>query len=103
MLRDASSRLSESSRVDFVEISTRDSWLRDTGPVYLKSEDDQQEFVVVNFGFNAWGEKYPPWDADAAVASKIARCLGARVLEAPIVLEGGAIETDGEGTLLVNY
>ncbi len=103
VLRDASSRLSENSRVEFIEIPTNDSWLRDTGPVFLKSEDNQQELVVVNFGFNAWGGKYPPWDADAAVAGKIAGCLGARVLEAPIVLEGGAIETDGEGTLLVNH
>jgi agmatine deiminase len=103
VLRDASSQLQESSRVEFIEIPTNDSWLRDTGPVFLKSEDDQQELVVVNFGFNAWGGKYSPWDADAAVAVKIARCLGSRVLEAPIVLEGGAIETDGEGTLLVNH
>ena len=103
VLRDASSQLQESSRVEFIEIPTNDSWLRDTGPVFLKSEDDQQELVVVNFGFNAWGGKYSPWDADAAVAVNIARCLGSRVLEAPIVLEGGAIETDGEGTLLVNH
>ncbi|MBT6641877.1 MAG: agmatine deiminase family protein, partial [Planctomycetaceae bacterium] len=98
-----SSQLQESSRVEFIEIPTNDSWLRDTGPVFLKSEDEQQELVVVNFGFNAWGGKYSPWDADAAVAVNIARCLGSRVLEAPIVLEGGAIETDGEGTLLVNH
>ncbi|MBT4887608.1 MAG: agmatine deiminase family protein, partial [Planctomycetaceae bacterium] len=103
VLRDASSQLQESSRVEFIEIPTNDSWLRDTGPVFLKSEDEQQELVVVNFGFNAWGGKYSPWDADAAVAVNIARCLGSRVLEAPIVLEGGAIETDGEGTLLVNH
>ena len=103
VLRDASSQLQESSRVEFIEIPTNDSWLRDTGPVFLKSEDEQQVLVVVIFGFNAWGGKYSPWDADAAVAVNIARCLGSRVLEAPIVLEGGAIETDGEGTLLVNH
>ena len=49
------------------------------------------------------GGKYRPSDAAAAVASEIARSLGLRVLEATIVLEGGAIETDGEGTLLVNH
>jgi len=57
----------------------------------------------VNFGFNAWGGKYPSWDADAAVAKKIAGHLGLKVVEAEMVLEGGAIETDGEGTLLVNH
>lgn len=103
VLRDASSQLQESSRVDFIEIPTNDSWLRDTGPVFLKSKGEQQELVVVDFGFNAWGGKYPPWDVDAAVAGKIARHLGLRVLETQIILEGGAIETDGEGTLLVNH
>ena len=104
VLRDASLHLlRDGARVELIEIPTNDSWLRDTGPVFLKSEGDQQELVVVNFGFNAWGGKYPPWDADAAVASEIARSLGLRVLEATIVLEGGAIETDGEGTLLVNH
>ena len=103
VLRDASSQLQESSRVDFIEIPTNDSWLRDTGPVFLKSKGEQQELVVVDFGFNAWGGKYPPWDVDAVVAGKIARHLGLRVLETQIILEGGAIETDGEGTLLVNH
>ena len=49
------------------------------------------------------GCKDPPWDVDAAVVRKIARYLGLRVLEPQIILEGGAIETDGEGTLLVNH
>ncbi len=99
----ASSMLEDLSPVDFIEISTNDSWLRDTGPVFLKSKGVGSELSVTNFGFNAWGGKYPPWDADAAVAEKIAEHLGIKIVEAEIVCEGGAIETDGDGTLLVNH
>jgi agmatine deiminase len=54
----------------------------------------------VHFRFNAWGEKYPPWDRDAEVGGAIARRLGDEVSPAPIVLEGGSILANGEGTLL---
>ena len=54
-LRDASLNLRDTSRVELNEIPTNDTWLRDTGSVFLKSEGEQQELVVVNFGFNAWG------------------------------------------------
>ena len=103
VLRHASPLLESVRQVDLIEIPTDDSWLRDTGPVFLKSKGVPQELVVANFGFNAWGGKYPSWDADAAVAEKIAGHLGLNVVEAEMVLEGGAIETDGEGTLLVNH
>ena len=99
----ASSMLEGVGQVDLIEIPTNDLWLRDTGPVFLKSQGTGSELSVTNFGFNAWGGKYPPWDADAAVAEKIARHLGVKIVEAEMVCEGGAIETDGEGTLLVNH
>ena len=103
VLRQASSLLEGVDQVELIEIPTDDSWLRDTGPVFLKSKGVHAELGIVNFGFNAWGGKYPSWDADAAVAKKIAGHLGLQVVEAEMVLEGGAIETDGEGTLLVNH
>lgn len=103
VLRYASSLLEGIDQVALIEIPTDDSWLRDTGPVFLKSKGVHAELGIVNFGFNAWGRKYPSWDADAAVAEKIAGHLGLKTVEAEIVLEGGAIETDGEGTLLVNH
>ena len=56
--------------------------------------------AAVHFGFNAWGEKFPPWDRDAAVGRLIAEQLGDRVVEGGMVLEGGSIRTDGTGTLL---
>ncbi|MFZ0043583.1 MAG: agmatine deiminase family protein [Solirubrobacteraceae bacterium] len=91
-------RAALSSAVDVVELGLDDSWLRDCGPIYTLAEDGER--MAVHFRFNAWGEKFPPWDQDAEVGRLIAQELGDRVVEAPIVLEGGSILTDGRGTLL---
>ena len=94
------------ANVEFVTIPTNDSWVRDTGPVFLlrrsSAEADLPPRAAVAWSWNAWGGKYPPWDADAGVARRIAAHIGLSVVEPGIVLEGGAIETDGEGTILAN-
>ena len=51
--------------VEIVELPLDDSWLRDCGPIYAYGDDGER--VAVHFRFNAWGEKFPPWDRDAAV------------------------------------
>jgi agmatine deiminase len=84
--------------VEIVALPLDDSWLRDCGPVYVYGEDGDR--VAVHFRFNAWGEKFPPWDRDAAVGRLIAELLGDVVSEAPLVLEGGSVICDGAGTLL---
>jgi len=95
--------------IEWIDIPTNDSWLRDTGPVFLLPRRDQplepqpRQAVAVAWGWNAWGGKYPPWDLDAEVSRRMAESLGMQVVQPGIVLEGGAIETDGEGTLLVNH
>jgi agmatine deiminase len=94
----AMARTACSAAVEVVELPLDDSWLRDCGPIYVL--DDDGEKLAVHFGFNAWGEKFPPWDRDADVGRLIAEQLGDPVREAPMVLEGGSILTDGEGTLL---
>ena len=103
VLADAEAHLAGIAGVEFIEIPTNDSWLRDTGPVFLQPRQQPGPPVAVSFNFNAWGGKYPPWDDDAAVASKIAQRLGLQLIRPGIVLEGGALETDGEGTLIVNH
>jgi agmatine deiminase len=85
-------------RVQIVELPIDDSWLRDSGPIY--TVDDAGGRVAVHFGFNAWGEKYPPWDRDAEIGGLIARELGHEVRRAPLVLEGGSVISDGAGTIL---
>ena len=85
-------------RVEVVELPIDDSWLRDSGPIYVV--DDSGGRVAVHFGFNAWGEKFPPWDKDAEIGGLIARELGDEVRKAPLILEGGSVISDGAGTIL---
>ena len=85
--------------VEIVQLGLDDSWLRDCGPIYTYDDGDGAR-TAVHFTFNAWGEKFTPWDRDAAVGGLIARQLGDPVRESSLVLEGGSILTDGAGTLL---
>jgi agmatine deiminase len=93
-----SARAACTAGVEIVELPLDDSWLRDCGPIYVFDDDGAR--TAVHFGFNAWGEKFPPWDRDAVVGRLIAERLGDPVVEGGMVLEGGSIVTDGDGTLL---
>ncbi|MBB3065031.1 agmatine deiminase [Limibacillus halophilus] len=75
-----------------------DSWMRDNGPTFLV--DSRSELAGVDWKFNGWGGKYEPHDLDDKVAEAVIRHVQAELYKAPIVLEGGSIHTDGEGTLL---
>jgi agmatine deiminase len=96
----ARAALPEAIRV--VEVSTDDAWLRDTGPTFVV--DGAGERRGVDWLFNAWGGLdgglYEPWDRDDRVAAKVLEVEGDDRHRAPIVLEGGAIHVDGEGTVL---
>jgi agmatine deiminase len=94
----AAARAACGSGVEIVELALDDSWLRDCGPIYTYGDDGRR--IAVHFRFNAWGEKFAPWDHDAEVGRLIAECLGDPVRSSSIVLEGGSILTDGQGTLL---
>jgi agmatine deiminase len=78
-------------------VPSDDSWLRDIGPTFVR---DAEELVALDWTFNSWGGKYPPWEADDAVASAVAALAGTRCLRSELVLEGGSLEVDGRGTLL---
>ena len=88
-------------------IATNDSWVRDYGPVFVEPADtataDQpgpDPLLAIDYRFNAWGRKYEPFDADDAAGAAISRAAGCPTLRREIVLEGGAIDVDGRGTLL---
>jgi agmatine deiminase len=85
--------------VDVVELPLDDSWFRDTGPIYVVSADGGRR-VALDFVFNAWGEKFAPWDDDAAVARRWADLAGHESRSVAMVLEGGSIAVDGAGTLV---
>ena len=76
------------------------SRLRDFGPTFLV--DRRGGLAGADWGFNAWGGKYPDYAKDAEVAQQILEHVGAGRYEAPLVLEGGSVQADGEGTLLTS-
>ena len=84
--------------IDLLPVPLDDSWIRDNGPIFVR--DDSGEVAAVRFLFDGWNEQFTPYDKDAAVPARIAEAWGARLYEAPFTLEGGAFNTDGEGTLL---
>ena len=90
------------SHVTLVEMNSDDCWARDTGPTVVINAAG--ECRAVDWGFNAWGGHngglYFPWDQDELVASHMASQHGFARYKAPLILEGGSIHVDGEGTCL---
>jgi agmatine deiminase len=89
------------ARITFHDIPTNDAWCRDHGPIFVQREvDGHREQAIVDWDFNAWGEKYPPYDLDDVIPTRIGRELGLPVFHPGIVMEGGSIDLNGQGTLL---
>lgn len=86
-------------RVQLFDHPHNDVWCRDHGPIFVK-HGATGEVAVTDWGFNAWGGKFPPWDLDDTIPGRIAAALGQRVFTGGMILEGGAIETNGAGQLL---
>lgn len=84
---------------EFYMIPFGDIWLRDTGPIFMRGPKGQA--IVASFGFNGWGEKYVlPHDREVSAA--VAKASGQEVHSHDWILEGGSIESDGEGTILTS-
>ncbi len=93
---EASARVALGSAADVVPAKYGDIWLRDTGPIFARTPDGA---VALRFKTNSWGGKYDLPD-DATVGDDIARLAGAAVRRFGFVLEGGAVDHDGAGTVL---
>jgi agmatine deiminase len=85
--------------VEFFEFPTNDAWCRDHGPAFLINAETRQK-VIVDWGYNAWGNKYPPFDLDDVIPTKIGERLGLPVYHPGIVMEGGSVDFNGAGTIL---
>jgi agmatine deiminase len=83
--------------VFYHRIPSYEPWCRDHGPVFIKRGHD---LAVVDWKYNAWGGKYPPFDEDDAVPQRVADFLGLPVFSPGIVMEGGALDVNGVGSLL---
>jgi agmatine deiminase len=96
----AQARAATTEAVEVIELPIDDSWLRDSGPIFVVDDIGRPtRRVGVHWGFNAWGEKFEGFDRDAAIGGILAERLG-DVATAPMILEGGSIVVDGSGTLV---
>jgi agmatine deiminase len=87
--------------IRFHHIKTNESWCRDHGPAFVvRSRGGKRSTAIVDWGFNAWGRKYPPYDDDDAVPTRVAQELNLPVFYPGIVMEGGAVDFNGAGTIL---
>jgi agmatine deiminase len=88
-------------RVFFHHFPAYEPWCRDHGPIFLvRHHNGQHERAVVDWGYNAWGNKYPPFDLDDAVPQHVADLRGVPLFTPGVILEGGSIDVNGRGTLL---
>jgi len=85
--------------LEFHRVPTNDAWIRDYGPWFFVPRDGGRR-AVVDFRYDAWGGKYPPWDLDDAVPSRVAGAMDVERVEAGFVLEGGAVDGNGCGSVL---
>lgn len=88
---------------ELVPIPVNDSWCRDHGPIFLNGRPGTPAAgsqVIIDWNYNAWGGKYPPWDLDELTARRIGALTKTRVIRPHLILEGGAIEGNGDGTVL---
>jgi agmatine deiminase len=96
--QEAEARAAVRGDVEVVAIPLDDSWARDSGPIFVTGDDRR---AGVHFGFNAWGEKFSPYDRDAAFGARVLEHLGEERVDArDLILEGGSIAVDGAGTLI---
>ncbi len=79
---------------------TNDAWCRDHGPIFLRRQGGDNGEAIVDWNYNAWGGKYPPYDLDDVIPTRIAQELGLPVFHPGVVMEGGSIDVNGRGTLL---
>jgi len=89
----------DTSHVEYLHIPTNEPWCRDHGPIFVKRHSAPQ-LAVVDWDYNAWGGKYPPFDLDEVVPTRIAEHLGLPVYYPKLVMEGGSFDPNGSGSLL---
>jgi agmatine deiminase len=96
-------------RISFHLVPTNEPWCRDHGPIFLTRDTDPKsatgrirrgELAVVDWDYNAWGNKYPPFDLDEVAPTRVAEILDVPVFYPGMILEGGAIDVNGAGSLL---
>src|SRR3954447_4901998 len=88
--------------VEFFFHPTNDAWCRDHGPAFLINPDAERKKAIVDWDYNAWGNKYPPYDLDDVIPTLIAKQYQLPVFYLGIVMEGGSVEFNGKGSVLTS-
>lgn len=78
---------------------TNDAWCRDHGPAFLINKKEKKK-AIIDWGYNAWGGKYPPYDLDDVIPTRIANDLKLQVFNPGIIMEGGSVDFNGAGAVL---
>jgi len=89
-------------QVEFFMHPTNDAWCRDHGPAFLINPKAAIKKVIVDWNYNAWGNKYPPFDLDEVIPTLIGKHFNIPVYHPGIVMEGGSVEFNGKETLLTS-
>jgi agmatine deiminase len=90
-----------SKNIELFEHQTNDSWCRDHGPAFLVNRNNNSR-IIVDWEYNAWGGKYPPYDKDNEIPKKIANALNINFISPQIIMEGGSVEFNGEGAVITS-
>jgi len=101
VMSEARAMVGHLANVTLHAIPTNDAWIRDHGPTFLAGPPDRPP-ALVDWQYNAWGGKYPPFELDNLVPKRIAETTGRERFDPGIVLENGAIDTNGRGTILAS-
>jgi len=89
-------------RIRFFHHPTNDAWCRDHGPAFLINPEGRPSKVIVDWGHNAWGGKYPPFDLDDVIPTLIGKAYDIPVYHPGIIMEGGSVDFNGAGTLITS-
>ena len=89
-------------RVRFFTHPTNDAWCRDHGPAFLINPEAAQPKIIIDWNYNAWGNKYPPYELDDRIPTLIATAYQIPVLYPEIIMEGGSVDFNGKGTLITS-
>ncbi len=89
-------------KVKFYTHPTNDAWCRDHGPAFLIKPGAEQPKIIIDWNYNAWGNKYPPFDLDDRIPTLIASAYEVPVLYPEIIMEGGSVDFNGKGTLVTS-
>jgi agmatine deiminase len=91
----------DQNQIEILVNPTNDAWCRDHGPAFLINPETKER-MIIDWGYNAWGGKYPPFDDDDSLPKKIAQYRGLKTVSPGIIMEGGSVEFNGAGTLMTS-